>query len=791
MTQHAMNVNKSAQHKESVIDLNDLLRKIVYHWPLYLIILVVAAAGALLYLRYARPLYLSSARLYLKDDKKGGEEMDVLKSLSLFNSGKNIENEMELLRSPILLEQVIREHQFNIRYFANSTFRDKEMYQDKPLTLKCLTDSNRVGNYQFEITPHDQRLDVVIKDKEDHITGQLDVASGQPFRVSKDQFSINYHPLETSLPGPYRIRVDSIQELAYKKIEDISTSLVNKDATVLLVTYQDPVASRTADFLNALLNTYNAYTLDDKNRGIFKTIHFLTDRIDSLREELAMLEQQEEQFKVKRGLTDIDESARLVLEQVKDADLKLNEANMQLSVYNQVDHYVNNPSSGYPFAPLTGNVDQTMTSLINRYEELQKEKKRLSLSLQPGSFILQNLDNQIGDARNTIRNYISGYRRNAGVAQARMQEKVNSIQHRIANIPSYARQYVNIKRQQGVKEALYLFLLKKKEEAAVSYASNVIDNKVIAPAFIPRKPVTPRKTLVFISFAAVGLILSTAYVYIKYFLNNRVLNRKEIEKLTGLSVVADIYQQEEESKTDVSLRSRSVMLEQIFNLRTNLKFLLRENTAPYTILITSSMSGEGKTFISAHLGNALTVNNKKVLLLELDLRKPKLSHFFGIDNRHGISNYLVEDIPIDSIIKKVPGTEGLHIIPSGPIPPNPIELMEGNRMKGLIYALKERFDYIIIDIAPIGLVADAKSLAPYIDCTLFVVRYDFTPAPKLSAVAENIKDGMLRNIGVVFNGIEQNAASSYYYYDHYSYTQDKLRKNRWSVLIKKVKQRIA
>jgi capsular exopolysaccharide synthesis family protein len=785
-----MNKNTERNTKSTIIDINDLFKKIAFHWPLYLIVVAIAVTGAFSYLRYAKPRYLSSAKLYLKDDDKkgGGEEMDMLKSLSLFNNGKNIENEMEVLKSPILVGKVIQDNNFNIRYFRKGTVSNEELYEHNPLNIHLLSDSSQTGNYTLDVTPENGLLK--IKSVENASTTPFTIHAGEPFTVHKDRFSISYDPVIAGQNVAFRIRIDSIPQLAYQKIEDIGTALVNRDATVVVVTYEDRVAKRTAHFLNALLDTYNEYTLDDKNRVALKTIRFLTVRIDSLKDELGFLERQEESFKVKRGITDIEGNSKLALEQVKDADTKLNEANMQLSVFNQMEDYINAPGTDHPFAPVLGNVDQSLTAMINRYEELLNERKKLSLSLQPGSMIVQNLDAQINDSRNTIKNYLAGYKRNANVAQTQMQDKVNQIQARIANIPSYERDYINIKRQQSVKENLYLYLLKKKEEASVSYASNVTDNKIIAPAFVPDKPESPKKTLVFVAFIIAGLVLGTLYIYIKYFLNNKVLNKNEIEQAFGLPIMAEIYQEDEKNK-EISLHSRSILLEQIFNLRTNLRFLLSEHTSSTTILITSSVSGEGKTFMTAHLGNSLTVNNKKVVLLELDLRKPKLSRLLGQDNHTGITNFIVENKTIDEIIKPIPGSENLFLVSSGPIPPNPVELIEGNKMKLLLTELKKRFDYIIIDTAPIGIVSDAKSLAPFIDCTLFVVRYNFTLKTKLVSVADNVKDGFFKKTGVIFNGIEQDSFYPYYYYDHYTYTDSKRKEKMFFSFFKKLKHRIA
>ncbi|KAA2239914.1 polysaccharide biosynthesis tyrosine autokinase [Chitinophaga agrisoli] len=788
-----MKQQKPPDNKPAVIDLNELFQKIVFHWPLYLIILLLATGGAFLYLKYKKPLYMSSARLYLKDEKKtGGEEADILKSLSLFNSGKNIENEMEVLRSPVLLERTISKNAFNIRYFIKGTVRNKELYgPQNPLQIQVLGNSARVGNYTLDITPESNGFTVKSSRHRGDTGIQLLVHAGELFTIDKDQFRLNYNPQTAINTGAtYRIRVDSVEEMAYETAEDINTTLVNRDATVVLITYQDPVPQRTADFLNALLDNYNDYTLDDKNRVSYKTIDFLTGRIDSLREELGLLEKQEEQFKVQRGITDIDAGSKLALEQVKEADLKLNEANLQLSVFDQVEDYISNPGSDYPFAPVIGNVDQTLTAMINRYEEALREKRRLSMSLQPGSVMLQNVEGQVTDTRKTIRDYIAGYRRSAGVVQQQTQHKVNQIQGRIASIPAYAREYINIKRQQTVKENLYLHLLKKKEEAAVAYASNVTDNKVIAPAFVPEKPVAPKKSLVFISFIAAGLAMVSAYVYIKYFLNPRVLSKKEIEQVFHLPVIAEIFQQEEGLR-GLNTGAKSVLREQVFNLRTNLKFLLTEHTGPATILLTSSISGEGKTFLSAHLANALTVNNKSVVLVELDLRKPKLSRFLGLDHHTGITNYILGHKTVDEIIRPVPGSDGLFIVSSGPVPPNPIELIEGQRMIALLAALKERFDYVIIDTSPVGIVSDAKSIAPLVDCTLFVVRYNYSFKSKLVAVSDSLPEEFYRNAGVIFNGIEQDTFYPYYHYYQYTYEETKPEKGKWVAFIKKTAKRIA
>jgi len=782
-------------------ELSSFLKKAAYHWPLYVIVILLSLIGAYIYLRYTTPLYLSSGKIYIKDERKGSRELDALKELTLFSSSKTVENEMEIIKSPLLIQDVIRKNGFNIRYFVKGRVINKEMYKHLPIEITILTDSTTVGNYFFDINVlPNQKLQITYIDKynknNDKQKKSMYVLYDQPFTVGKDFFNIKHLSVNDAISNNgYQIRIDSITPLAYAKANEVKTSLINKQSSVFEISYEDEVPERAADFLNTLLNAYNESTLKDKNQMAIKTINFIETRLGSLGTELNTLERDVENFKKTRGITEIGENSKLYLEQVKDADQKLNEANIQLSVYDQVDSYINNPSSTNPFTPVLGNIDQTLASLINRYEELLKEQRRLSLSLQPTNPILQNLDQQIADSKTTIQNYISGYRRNAATAKGGLQRKVNQIEGRISQIPGYERQYISLKRQQSVKEALYLYLLQKKEESAVSYASNIVDNKIISPAYIPNRPVSPRKSTLFSAAILAGFVLTSLYLFLKYSLNVKVHTKKEVEKITGLPVVAEIFKQEQK-KTDTSLQPRSLLAEQMLNLRNNLKFLLSKVSETPVILFTSSISGEGKTFLSAHLGNSLTLNNKKVILLELDFRKPKLSKTFGIDNASGLTNYLVDNESLNQNIKKVPGTPGLYILPSGPIPPNPVELLESTKMQEVFCTLKKQFDYIIVDTAPLGLVADAKSLIPFVDCALFVVRFNYTPKPKLDEVAENMNGTTFKSMGVVFNSIvpgTSHSVSKYGSYNYgygYGYGYYNENKKAFSLLFEKLKSRL-
>lgn len=753
--------NNLKKRSSDVINLGEIFNKFVYHWPLYVFAVVLALFLSYIYLKYTKPVYSSAAKIYIKDDKGEGGQISVFRDITGFGNNKVVENEMEIIKSPLILVDVIREKKFNIRYFLKGRVSSKELYKNSPVEISILTDSSRVSNYHFTVQLHRNKLSVSELGKKDRgIETELNV----PFMVNKDKFAIHYFS-ERNLNNDknFEITIDSISPLAYQKADEIKTTMISQASSVFKLTYEDPIAERAADFLNAVLSTYNDYTLSDKNLSTIRTIQFVNGRLDSLGNELTVVERNVENFKKERGITEIQDNSRFVLDQAREADQKLSESDIQLSVFDNVQKFIDNPNSNAFLVPL-GTTDPALSTMVDKYQNLLTERRRLQLSVQPGNILLQNLEQQMGDTRSSIKNYIAGAKRNAVTVRGALQHRVSQVEGSINKVPTYEREYINIKRQQGVKEQLYLYLLQRREEASVAYASNIIDNKIISPAFIPDLPLKPRKPLIYTAFVFAAVVLASAYIFFKYFFNSTISAKKDIEKISDFPVIAEIFKEEEATVSVVTFNERSVLREQILNLRNNLKYLLTNADSSPVILFTSSISGEGKTFLSSHLASALTYNNKTVVLMELDLRKPKLSSSLGVSNSLGITNYLIGSETIDQVIKKVPNTERLFIIPSGPIPPNPIELLECQQMKELMILLKQRFDYVIIDTSPIGLVSDAKSLAPYVDCAMFVIRFNYTPKAKFEEISENISAALFKKVGIIFNGID--VASSFAYNGH-------------------------
>lgn len=767
---------KQNEEEHKLVDLREIFNKLLYHWPLFLIVAILSLIAGYLYLRYTKPVYSSSGKILIKDERGRAGNTNGLDNLSFFNSSKIVENEMEVIRSPLILESVIRENKFNIRYYLKGKVVNKELYQISPIEVQILTDSSKVGSYLMRVELlGDQKIKVSYPDKNkpDEFVSMV-VRFNQPFQIFKDRFAINYSPvLNKNNDEEFEVRIDSIIPLVYAKSKELKTDLSSRMGSVFEITYEDGNPKRAADFLNAILNEYNDYTLNDKNKITLNTIRFIEGRLASLGDELNVLERDVEGFKKSRGITEIGESSRMILQQATDADQRLSQSNIQLNVYDQIEKSINS-ENGAPFAPVYGNVDPTLASMVARYQDALREKGRLSLSVQEGNPLMDDVENQIAETRKSIKGYIQGYRRNAIAERAGIQTRVNRVENELNQVPTIEREFINIKRQQSVKEGLYNFLLQRKEEASVSYASNIVDNKIISPAYIPYSPIKPKRSAIYLFFFVGGMVLATAYVQLKYLINNRINTKKDLKEITDIPIIAEVYKQQESKDKKISFNERTVLAEQILNLKNNLKFVLNNAHQSPAILFTSSVSGEGKTFISSHLGNAFTSNNKKVILLELDLRKPKLSQSLGISNASGITNYLVGAETLEQVIKKIPGNDNLFLIPSGPVPPNPVELIESEQMKNLFIILRDRFDFIIIDTSPVGMVSDAKSLAPLVDCSILVTRFNYTPKAKFKELIGDIGKSVLPKPNIVFNGVDLESSYGYssYGYNKYGYGYD-------------------
>jgi tyrosine-protein kinase Etk/Wzc len=754
----------------------DIIVKYIYHWPVFIVGIIICITFAFLYLRYATQVYLVNSTLLIKDEKKnsipsGG---DLLNELDLFGNSKVVENEIEILKSKTLMRKVVTRLSLSISLNAEGRVKNSNLYAAKLVKFGIVRmDSSWYGTtlrlsfpsrdtYQLEDIVSSKKFIGKFNKLERTLFGVFEVKKGIDFDV------LSKYPVSLSINDPLLV--------ADQYLGQLNVSLASKQSTVLSLTFQSDVPEIGEDILNTLVQVYNEAALADKNKTTQSTIQFIDDRLKLITGELTEVEQEVETFKSSRGLTDLSNDANLFLESVKVNDAKLNEVNLQISVIQDVERYINSESPNEKLPSTLGINDPVLLGQITQLGELQLQRDQLLATTTAQNPLVVPLAKQIETTRAGIKTTISNIYKSLRVAKADLEGNNSQFQGSIKKVPGQERQLISIKRQQSIKESLYLYLLQKKEEAALSYASAVADSRTVDPAYYSKLPIKPKRQLVYITSILLGLLLPVGFLFLKETLNDKLEDTSALTKITTAPILGEVMLNEGDESIVVHENSRKAIAEQFRAIRTNLQFVhgkFKVGIGNVTLL-TSSMSGEGKTFIASNIATALALSGKRTILLELDLRKPKVSKYLKLNNHLGISNYLIGKAKYDDIIQSTIINSNLFIIGSGPIPPNPSELLIQDEIDILFKYLRQNYDEIIIDTPPIGL--DAQILSRVADATIYVVRQNVTFKDQIKSLQLLYKSKKLPALNVILNGAKGGGKYGY----GYGYYADDHRSEIWS-----------
>lgn len=747
--------------------LQDILSKYLPWWPLFAILIALGFGASWIYLKYATPIFESSASLLIKDQKKGLDDSNIMESLNLFGSKKIVENEIEVIRSRSIAKEVVKNLGLYAPIIQEGRIRDVSGYAIAPVKLEAKDPDSikQISNVAFK---YDVNTRKVTLDKQTYDLGEW---------IVKPYGTIRFLPNPTFANGelkkPFHFSLIGIRDATSQLLGRLQVSASSKQSTVINLKYRDDVPKRAEDVLNEIIGSYNRAAVNDKNLLASNTLSFVKERLKYVENELDSVESNLEKFKTKNRIVDISEQGKQFLTTVGLNDQKVSELNMQLAVLKEVEKYVLNKEKKGAIVPSTlGLMDPVLSGLIEQLYGLESQYEKMKSNTASGNPLLVSITNQIADIRprvlESVHNQIKSTE--AGLRDINnTSERFSSI---LQGLPSKEKELISISRQQSVKNSIYTFLLQKREETALSYFSTVADSRIIDVAETGSSPVSPKKMMIFGLSLAIALVLGIGFVEIREMLNRNVMFRSEIEKLTKVPILGEVSYDQSEKALVIAEGKRSFIAEQFRQLRTSLGYL-GINSRKRKIMITSSVSGEGKSFISANLGVSLALIGKKVVVIELDLRKPKLSDAFNVSRGKGISNYFIGDMEAEEIIKSTE-TANLFIIPSGPVPPNPSELILNGRMQELLAYLELHFDYIIVDTAPINPVTDAFIISPMCDATLFVIRHGYTPRLYLQKLDDQNKIRELKNMAIIFNGVKNRGYGNYGYgYGYgYGYTED-------------------
>jgi tyrosine-protein kinase Etk/Wzc len=759
--------NKNIFEEEEGNLFSQVLFKYLPYWPLFLVLLVLSGTGAYLYLRYAVPVYETAATILVKDEKKGLEDnSNLMEQLNLFGSKKLVENEIEVIQSRTLMREVVK----NLGLYAPITqegrIKSRSGYVTSPVIIQVRNPDSLIEQQKIYFA-FDSANRMVAMEGQKYPLG---IWTKQPYGDIRFITNPNYQSPDKARPLYFSLR--SVRAVSDELLAELKITQATKLSSVIDLKFKDGVPKRGEDILNGLIGEYNRAGINDKNALAANTLRFITERLGLISNELDSVEHGIQKYKTEEGIVDISAQGQLYLNNVGVNDQKVSEMNVQMAVLDQVERYVQSKNNQAGIVPSTFGVDdQVLGQLLQKLYDLEVKYEGLSKTTAENNPILVSLRNEIAKIKPSIMENVQSLRRNLTAGRGTLLNTSNSYASILKTLPAKERKLVEISRQQGIKNSIYSFLLQKREETALTFSSAIADTRIIDAAATSVKPVAPKPILIWAMAILAALGLGAAFIAIREGLNQRIVFRSEIEKFTTTPVVGEIMFAPAHDQLVVTQGKRTVIAEQFKQLRTSLAYV-GINSRKKKILVTSTISGEGKSFVAANLAVSLALTDKKVVLLELDLRKPNVAHLFNVSREVGITNYFIGNKDADHIIKRTDVSPNLFIIPSGAIPPNPSELILNGKLDELLQYLDTIFDYIIIDTAPTAPVTDAYILSPMCDTTIYVVRHKVTPKGYIKMLDENAKVRGLKNLAIVFNGVKNRGVGGINYGYGYGYGKE-------------------
>jgi len=766
---------------EKPVDFAGILFNYITYWKWFVVSLLVSFVFAGIYLKITLPNYEITTSVLLKDDLKGGSaEMNAFKEMGLFTQKNNVDNELEVLNKSKLIEQVVRELGIYADYsliqtlpIINKMGLDTKYLKLGALNSKILYGSDcpiivKLPDNVLDTLSYNILLNVLVHPNGIYeFSGKYD---GQKYLV-KASISDNLVilPLGKIMikRGNFRPANDmklviSIQNPAKRAkgfMQQIKMDLTSKTTSVVNLSFVTPNINLGKDFLQKLIEVYNRQDMKDQTVMATNTARFIDDRLMTLTSELGDVESKVENYKQAQGLTDIQSQSNMFIQQTGDFAQKRLDVETQLAIVSNIDEYMHRKENRYQLLPATSGIkSEGLIELITNYNKLVLQRNRLSRIASSGNQAMIDLTAQIESMFSTVLSSVENEKRNWQIAQKDLTSKNSENAAHIRAIPRQEKEFTEIKRQQGVKEGLFLFLLQKKEEKFLNMSVVEPIAKMIDTVNSDGIPVSPKKIIILLIAFMIGLMLPVIGIKIRNLMRYQIESKNELEELSIVPVLGEIPKNNTKGKAIIQENSSDSFTEMVRLLRTNLLFVL-DSPDKKVINIVSSISGEGKTVVSINLAMSLALLDKKILIIGLDIRKPKLGEYLNLENKKGISMFLSGHMNQDELIQPSGIHPNLFVILAGPEPPNPNELLTKPALDKLITDLRKQFDYIVIDTAPMGVVSDSFTLNRLVDANLYVVRAEYTPKKNIAEATNLYIHKKLKNMYFVLNGTNMNKSS--------------------------------
>ena len=776
--------DKLGEQSKEQVNIQELLFRYLIHWPWFVISIIICIACAWGYLRLTTPIYNISATVLIKDEKKGGgasmsSDLEKMGLEGFVSSSSNVDNEIEVLRSKSLAREVVNNLGLFVTYMDEDEFPSKELYHTSPV-LVSLT------HQEADKLPGRMEINMILQP-----TGAL----GVQITVGEKEYRKQFDKLPAVFPTDegtvaFFANNDTLSAVCPENItkerhitafinrpfsvlkeyvNSLSIAPTSKTTSVVVISLENTNTRRGRDYINKLLEMYNINANNDKNEVAQKTAEFIDERIGIISKELGSTEQDLENFKRSAGITDLNSEAQIALTGNAEYEKKRVENQTQINLVMDLQRYM----KGNEYEVLPSNIglqDAASAGAIDRYNQMLVERKRLLRTSTENNPTIINLDTSIRAMRTNVQATLDATLKGLQITKEDLAREASRYSRRINDAPTQERQFVSIARQQEIKSGLYLMLLQKREENAITLAATANNAKIIDEALADDNPISPKKTIVYLAALVLGVGLPVGVIYLIGLTKFKIDGRADVEKLTSLPVVGDIPLADEKTGSIAVFENQNNLMSETFrNVRTNLQFMLENGKN--VILVTSTISGEGKSFISANLAISLSLLGKKVVIVGLDIRKPGLNKVFNIPKKeHGITQYLTNTTAnLMDFVQPSDINKNLFILPGGTVPPNPTELLARGGLEKAIETLKANFDYVILDTAPVGMVTDTLLIGRVADLSVYVCRADYTHKAEFTLINELAENNKLPNLCIAVNGLDLNSRKYGYYYGYGKY----------------------
>lgn len=741
--------------------LKEVGQKYLKYWYVFALCIGLSILGAYLYLQTTPKLYKVSSTLLVQDDKKGDGVLkeSAFTDLNMFRMDRKADNEMEALRSRELIFKTLKSLSLETSCFKKGVLQDYELYGNEvPIEIKLIAVNAHGYKKKLEITPLSGD-EFVLSDEKQRWVMQY----GEPIERQGYKMIINKRPATDRFTGTLVLIFKDLNRMAESyNLAGLTILPIVKEANTIKISLNDNVPQRGVDILTKLIDTYNAENVIKKNAIAVNTVNFIDKRLKYLSEDLSVVEEEVESYKQDNMITDVGMEAQLNVAKSGEYSHMLSFTNVQLNVLSSLERYLRNDNLDLVPSSLTIN-NLTLNELTSKFNTLQQERVKMLRTSEEGNPLVQNITAQMMSLKASIRENLQNIRKSLIIERNNLQAMNSKFDSKIRMVPTVERGIQIRNREQSVKAGLYKYLLQKREETTLSLSGNMPTSQIVDKPAASSIPVSPKTQLIYLGACFLGFMIPGLVIYGRSALNNKVKDVNDIQLLTGAPVLGVLNHLNKNESAVIDHNSRSTISELFRYIRSNLHFM-NSGLPDQVMLITSCLKNEGKTFFAINLGITLASVNKHVVLLEFDMREPQLLQKMNLSSKIGITDYLLnDDVTIDDLIVNSRNYHNLLVIDCGPVPQNPAELMMHPKIGQLLEELKRKFDYVIIDTAPVGQVADAFSLSPYTDVSIYLVRYNYTDKLHLNLLKDILFYKKLTNPLVVFNDAKLESSNTFGY----------------------------